>query len=221
MDTRNGRYPFVVLEGLSGVGKSSVVAALAARLNGVIYKTPPEPFERIRESVDREYGLQARFLFYLAGVYHASEQIQQLVRQQSVICDRYLLTTVCYHKSLDVRLADLPYDGLFLPDLTVLLTCADLTRLARINARGWSYNDLQERNQSVEDAFLAEYLKHDVVVVDTTEITPAAAADAILKHLTRTLIAHERSTVIPSAGSNSPMTDGYGGETRRWIAGTK
>lgn len=179
----NQLHPFIALEGLSGVGKSSVAMALAAQLNGQVYKTPCETLCSIRDIVDRQYSLNARFLFYLAGVYQASDEIRQILPRHPIICDRYILTTVCYHRSLGVKLANRIYDDLAQPNLTVLLTCSDEERLLRINRRGWSYNDIQERISRVEQALLAEYLSHGVLTLDTTSISAEEAALEIVKHL--------------------------------------
>ncbi len=120
-------HPFIVLEGLSGVGKTVVGQALARTLNGVLYKTPPPPFTLIRDEVDRTCDLEARFFFYLAGVLHASSEIASLLKERPVVCDRYILTTDCYHRALGL-MAHLDYSTLHLlqPTITVLLTCEEV-----------------------------------------------------------------------------------------------
>lgn len=179
------RHPFVVLEGVSGVGKSTVAELLAAALGGAVLKTPPPPFDVVRAVVDpRILTVTGRYLFYLAGVVEASERIKSLLQQSAVVCDRYLLTTECYHRVLGLTL-EIDYGSLALvqPDLTVVLTCAERLRRQRIDRRGWSFNDRAEEQRHLTRRFQEELLKYPVLAIDTTEQEPLGIVNQIIKAL--------------------------------------
>ncbi len=179
------KHPFVVLEGTSGVGKSTVARLLADTLEAELVKTPMVPFDDVRGTVDEAcLTVQGRYLFYLATVAEASERIRGILERKPVVCDRYLLSTECYHRALGLNV-ELDYQqlGLVTPDATVLLTCSEAVRKARVDRRGWSFNDLQEERLAVTARFEAEYRKHEVAIVDTSNLTPAEVRDRILVHL--------------------------------------
>jgi len=179
---RLGQNIFIVLEGLSGSGKTTVGKLVAKKMGAKFYKTPPPLFETIRNRVDQEADLTARFLFYLAGVIQASTEISHFLELNSVVCDRYSLTTICYHRALGVTIdiPDLISDSLIKPTHTFLITCEEVKRISRLEKRGLSYNDIQERHPNIEQRFLSEYRKHRLIEVDNSSDDPAIAADVIL-----------------------------------------
>lgn len=77
------------------------------------------------------------FLFYLAALLPASRLIEELVTSQPVVCDRYLLSTLLYHRAIgaDVEAVDLSRLSLCQPDCTVCLTTDETVRQERIRAR--------------------------------------------------------------------------------------
>lgn len=173
---------FIALEGLSGTGKTCVGEILADAIHGTMYKTPPSPFRDIRDDIDQACGLAARYFFYLAGVIHASAQIKKLLQTTPVVCDRYILTTYCYHGAAGVK-AVIPLEQLELlkPDLTVLITCDEEERMRRLAQRGLTYNDSVEQAMAISRSFLQAYRKHDVLEIDSTAISPKEVASRIIK----------------------------------------
>lgn len=132
LDRRN---LFVVLEGFDGCGKSTTAAMLARRIGGVVYSTPPSPYAVVRDDIDRNASFVERTLFYAAAVARASSEIERLLENSHVICDRYLGSTVAYHEPvwpMARMLNDLP---LLQPDLTVLLSARESTREERVRVR--------------------------------------------------------------------------------------
>ena len=120
------RNLFVVFEGLSGSGKTTVGQLVAEAIEAKFYKTPASVFHPIRDEIDRSADNTARLFFYLAGVAQASTEILEILKGRNVVCDRYLLTTICYHRALGVPI-DIPDSVCFVPllkpDYTFLITC--------------------------------------------------------------------------------------------------
>jgi len=175
----------VALEGLSATGKTTVGKIVAQRIKGAFYKTPPKLFRGpFRDEVDRYAGTKARLLFYLAGITQASEEISQILTRQSVICDRYLLTTLCYHRALGVSIdiSNSIFTSLVQPDFVFLLVSEEKIRLERLQNRGLSFNDEQERQDGFEKKLSMEYMRHNLIQVDNSNDKPNLVAEKIMTY---------------------------------------
>jgi len=176
------RYPFVVLEGLSGTGKSTCGRIVAARLAAVLLDAPLPPLDAVRPAMDG-MPLSVRYLFYLTAVAHVSEVVKTQLARTAVVCDRYVLTTQCFHQAAGLRVLDSSSLGLLEPDLTVLITCEDNVRRRRLLARGMTVSDLREQTPGLEAAFLNAYRAEGLPEVDTTGRTAEEAAEQVLRLL--------------------------------------
>jgi thymidylate kinase len=176
---------FIVLEGLSGVGKTTVGAFLAAHLGGTFVSTPPSTWAPMRATVDETDDWDARYLWYLAGVVRTGHEVLCRLMAEHVVCDRYILSTLCHHRVMGVDVLD--YEDCITrfrlprPDVTVLLVCDHDVRHRRIALRGATANDRREAAGHIEERGLAEYMKHITCSIDCTALTVEQVASRILQ----------------------------------------
>jgi len=176
---------FIVFEGLSGSGKTTVSKIVAEKIGAEFYRTPSEPFTSIREQIDRGADDLTRLLFYLASIFHASKEIKEITMRKSVVCDRYLLTTLCWHKAIGINfnIQESFFNNLLKPDYTFLVVCPKNIRLKRLYSRGLTYNDQKERNDTTEERFLEEYKKYNLIEIDNSSQDPRKAAEKVVELL--------------------------------------
>lgn len=135
---------FVVLEGLDGVGKSTLVRLLAQRLAAIELRTPPHALAGVRPEILRYFSESpmATTLYYAATVADASRRVAGLqAAGRAVVMDRYFLSTYVY--GTVVRAAEHPkevLDALALrlvpADVTVYLHAERDCRRQRMTERG-------------------------------------------------------------------------------------
>jgi thymidylate kinase len=169
---------FFALEGLDGVGKSTVIRGLEARGIKTV-KTPTPELTPLRPYFDKQ-DTPIRFAYFLLGVLHAGHKAQTNPGE-TVVCDRYLLTTVSAHEAMG--LSSKVFDAWMpviksipVPVVTFVLTATEDTRLARLYNRpeGANENDLAnfKYNGKILDGYLkwGRRLGHPVLQVDTTRM---------------------------------------------------
>jgi dTMP kinase len=195
-------HKFVVIEGVDGVGKTTVAKALASILGGVYYRTPSVTLEAfvcedsekgrisLRGYVD-QLALRApktRFLFYLFSVSEASNKIAELLEVSHVVCDRYLASTLAYHRVLDptLRHTEVGWLSVIKPDFEFLLEVNDddeqLRRLAQRPPRPRS-DDLLEQDPMYLSKVKKEFRQLGLHVVDTTARSVESVLTEILDHM--------------------------------------
>lgn len=183
-------YPFICVEGIDGTGKSTVAREAARRLNGIYYKTPPEPFSGIRQVVDRVSDPYARALYYVAAVAYAATEIHCLCEIAPVVCDRYIFSTIAYHEVLapevGAAVRSLPFDP---PDHSFLLVAEESERLRRLEERAKQL-ELPPLNRDYDSGFLArvqeKFLGLGLTLIDTTHATSDEVAALIADRVAAT-----------------------------------
>lgn len=170
-----------MLEGLSGSGKTTIGKKLARAMHAKFCSTPLGPFAKTRSVIDNaSVSPNARFFFYLGGVLDAWGTLHRLLATHDVVCDRYFLTTYCYHKAIGATPPSSLNNLLQEPDFTFLITCKEEERRRRLGNRGLDVNDKREVQLRSDRKFLQEYRKFHLAEIDNTPRDPNLAVEKIL-----------------------------------------
>ncbi len=139
---------FIAFEGLDGCGKTTQLERLRAHLaaRGIPCAAQREPTDGpvgrvIRQAIQKEIRLaeETLALLFAADRYeHALAIAQTLAEGQTVLCDRYLYSSLAYQSvslSMEtVRGCNRAAEALLLPDLTVFLDVSPEACMRRITA---------------------------------------------------------------------------------------
>jgi len=147
---------FIVLEGLDGVGKTTLAKGLAKELDGEYMSTPGEPFSDCRRFIIDAMGDDqlGRALFYASTVsVQGKRALEQVSSGRCVIMDRYWGSTVAYAKARGVEVdLEALTPGLVMPDLVVLITLDEEVRRSRLLQRKISSED--------EETLCTDFTRH-------------------------------------------------------------
>lgn len=189
--------PFAVVEGVSGVGKSTLTRLVAKRLGGTTIHTLTDPHTGWSDVINRELQPLPQFAFYLSGLMHVSDVVRRRLREGPVVADRYASSVVACHAAvarvgLD-RVKELiapfrPY--LVAPDVTFYLVSSDRSLRDRMGTK----TDVKQDDTDLFDipGRLALLRKNFQTVADQdpTAVTlptdgrsPDDLADTIIEHL--------------------------------------
>lgn len=174
---------FIVIEGMDGTGKTTVVNKLAQKNAWIQTKTPNSPEFRSILLDHNNLPRLSQMLIFFADMVDVDHNIIQpnLKMGQTVICDRWYLSTQIY------QIRDNPYyqklqDGLKLtkPDYTFVLDLPVKAAMQRINKR--------DRYESHDEAAWNErrraYLDtRDVIVIDTRDKNSNQIVEEICQEL--------------------------------------
>lgn len=172
----------IVLEGIDGVGKTTLAHALVEQLkNKGIYAICYEDvedafsvFNQTKQKVKESAVIEAQFYFYLASAIQKSSHIRDLLNKQWVICDRYVYSTYAYHVVRGMRAMHMPAIKtlpILTPDLALLLALDEKTRQERVRQR--ISNDTYDYELKTPKSFLgrfeAELRKFNLKGLDTND----------------------------------------------------
>ena len=154
-------HPVILVEGLDGVGKSTLVHTIATKLHASIIASPPkmpDPFDEhcdLRIRMDQSEP-SIRREFYRSGNFYASLLIEEARKDGPVILDRYWPSTASFavldaHQPLWEPIGVWP-QGLVKPDIMILLTVNEENRIKRMASRGLAMTEeeicLEEKKKS-------------------------------------------------------------------------
>ncbi|MGW1374545.1 dTMP kinase [Streptomyces sp. NPDC002446] len=189
--------PVIVFEGVSGIGKTTLVNNVTRRLKATSLHTLPLPHSGWSGAVSSRLRSLPQFAFFLSGVLHASDLIRHARTTGPVMADRYVSSVIACHAAVHgvsvetvTRLLEPFRPYLVQPTLTLYLRCSESTLRQRMA-------DKQDVKQDDTDLFaipgrLPRLLANfetvaasdpTAAVVDTDDKTPDELANWVITHL--------------------------------------
>lgn len=186
-----GRGLLVALEGLDGVGKSTLATELAAALGARLARTPEAELGEARARIDASWAPIPRRLFYATSVIQVGHALAaDLEAGRHVVVDRWFASTLAYAELDGTRAAVEPLaPHVRAADLTIYLELPEPQRRARLAQRGAGREDLAtygpaERLRRAYDAALTHPSCGRIVRLDAqapvNELVRRAAQDIAL-----------------------------------------
>jgi thymidylate kinase len=174
---------FIALEGLSGVGKSTIAPLLARRLNARVVATIPSDFQGLRDCFPYPEGIDARFCFFAAAVLTASLDVKRALSQDiNVVVDSYIYRTCAFHIGMGAQVTLSMHDAVIKPTQTFWLTCGDAERRERVANRG-RVNPWAELAESKVNRIIEQYRRFPMVEVNTTDRRIDEVVEKIMRHV--------------------------------------
>ncbi len=193
-EPRRRRGRFVVLEGLSAVGKSTVAPVTARLLGAEFIPTLPPWLADTRQRIDSTRVTAARLHFWMMCNYAAADVIDAtLASGRDVVVESYFYRTLATHSAIgignppEINWRTVPY-----PDLALLLTVDEQVRQERLELRRGTgkYTYWTSSEESNVAAAVAAYASFGLPALDTTGCTPAEIAGEIALLLSRIALQH-------------------------------
>ncbi len=126
---------FVVVEGLDGVGKTTLAKFLQDKLDYIYMYSIPQKFIDLRHELLASVNAQAKFLYYLSGILAMQDELREHLKQGNrVVIDRYIYTTLAYHQALqvDTSFISMTEFPIVWPDRCLLLVVSEESRMKRL-----------------------------------------------------------------------------------------
>jgi len=178
---------FITIDGVDGVGKTTVAQLLASDGAFHYYKSPAGPFAQLRKEVDGHATPIERYCFYRTATQYDSTEIGRLLETTSVVCDRYIASTAAYHIAMDARIRVVHSDdGLLKPNFAFLLGARSEIRDKRILGRAKMLSDAKlEGDSALLDRVASIFMSFGLVYIDTSDITAEEVATEIKRAVLR------------------------------------
>lgn len=184
----------IAIEGMDGVGKTTVSKLLAKRLGyKFVDKNLRELFDdgdsydnyvRIRDKVNASPDRLFTAWFYALGnIYlHTAHE------QENIVTDRYFLSNYAWSGAdNNAEVYDLLVKKLGFPDLTVILYADEHAILSRLRHRDELDSDIKKVTLAKEKyekmIYFCEKYKMPYMVIDTSNLSPEEVVEVIMKRI--------------------------------------
>ncbi len=182
----------ISVEGLDGVGKSSLVTKLSQTMQIPVIEKPikflleltPRQSENIKEKIYGKYSADIQAMYYLLGYLSALEDGEK----KDYIFDRGFLST--YYFSCceeNAKLFDFFANEYGFPEVTILLYATKDTRVKRIQSRNKKDKDLNKSRIYMDDyeKFFDAIQRYNIphIAINTEHITQEETCDLVLNIL--------------------------------------
>lgn len=183
----------IAIEGMDGVGKTTVCKLLSQKLN---YEFVTKPIHYLTDADENNWPnyIRARDIanhsdnhdfsawFYGLGNIYTYE----LFKDKNIITDRHIVSNYCWSGSLsNMDIYNLIIKKIGKPTLTVILYASEETIKNRLLSRDVKDSDLKRVSKSemvYEKMISFCELKHfNYIVIDTNKLTPEEIVDKILE----------------------------------------
>jgi thymidylate kinase len=177
----------VLIEGLDGVGKTTIVSLLKHALNGIIIKTPPEIISSARDWFVQQHS-EYRDGYYMVGNYISSNQINDhMNRGINVVIDRFFPSTKAYIYGKDLNFNIDTYEEqwpeiILKPTFMFVLRLDNDIRISRMENRGNMTDEeiLIKHNPEIVNRINQIYVKLGCIPID---ILPEWTPEDVVSHL--------------------------------------
>lgn len=171
----------IVFDGCDGVGKTSCALALAKEMDAMYYKTPPKIFDSIRVEIESFNDYDLRFHFYLTAMLYAAKEIEALLKNTSVICDRYIYSTIAYHRAIGIKTPE-NLEKLFpQPDYAFLLHAQDEVIKKRLSER--SVFGFFDTNFEIQKKAFKEFQSFNLNLFETSYLKVEESVEQLFKKI--------------------------------------
>lgn len=155
----------ITLDGMDGVGKSTVAALLKERLNATIVRGVRDVY--VDKLAYDTPNLDVRYLYYLAS-FLDSILLAKAKNNSILIYDKSFYSTIAYHKCLGSQIdIEKIITSIVAPDLKVYLTCPKEVWVKRLRAReeiNW-YEEQIITQDSLSDKIEALYSEMGLICI--------------------------------------------------------
>lgn len=187
---------FIVIEGIDGTGKSSVITKLHGKLpNSIVTRTPggdPEVGPMLRKILLSKNGLtrNAQAMLFMADMIQVDENIIRpaLNNGLTVLCDRFYMSTYIYqlgNKDVVSGIKNLKYQGLFTtPDYTFILDAPAEVAMGRMGKEKDRYeSDTIDIWESRRAQYLAQANNKNTMLISTVDKNVEEVTNIILERI--------------------------------------